>query len=213
MSPTYTPYRTQWSGLQTAWKRAWPARTSVIPAFMNVQSIKNLELQIADWMNDLDATSRKFQYQIGVLAMILARANQKFAMEMSAGPVDPRQQNPNAAWKKPVRRITSHYYQGWTVRRVAPGIWQLYNPTREAYYIEYGIHTSAKRVRRPIRKLSLIKTLRWADTIGVGNFVWEEIFGPLRIRGAARRGSGLINVSPQSGKVMPYLGNTGLGTR
>jgi hypothetical protein len=207
------PYRTEWPELQAAWNSFGKQAHLVIPMQMNPINLKKLENQIKDWMDDLDATSRKFQYSFGALAQILARANQKFAREMSAGPIDPLQRMPRQAWKIPVRRISGFYYQGWFVRRIAPGIWQLYNPTREAYYIEYGIHSSNRRVRRPIRKMSLVKTLRWADTVGVGNMVWEEIYGPLRIRGAARRRGASVNVSPQSGKLMPYLANTGLGNR
>lgn len=214
MSLPARPYRTEWSELQQAWENMGKSTHLVQPAQLDTRSLKSLEVQVKNWMEDLDATSRRFQYQFGVLAQILARANQRFAREMSAGPIDPRQENRHAAWKIPVRRITGFYYQGWFVRRVAPGIWQLYNPTREAYFIEYGIHTSERRVRRPIRKLSLIRTLRWADTVGVGKFVWEEIFGPLRSTGSSRRRIGaLAHVSPQSGRVMPYLQHTGLGNR
>lgn len=147
---------------------------------------------IDDWIRAAQASGRNIQYGMNAMAMFMARTNHAFAQEMSAGFVDPRMQNRAAAWKIPVRRITSRYYKGWTVRRLAPGVWMLYNVSREAYYIEHGIHPTGTittshqgnsfimRVRRPIQKLSLMKTLRFVDQSKIGERVWEKIFEPFR---------------------------------
>jgi hypothetical protein len=182
----------------------------------NVKTMTQYANELFSWRMQLEQAQKKLPYSMNALAQILARVDQRYSFEKSAGPVDPRQQNASAAWKIPVRRITSHYFQGWYVRRLAPGTWAVYNPTREAYYIEYGIHTSGRRVRRPIRKLSLIATLKFADRHRVGQYVWESIFGHLRNRGVGDkplvaisnlvpRGAAISNIAVQSPGVMPTL--------
>lgn len=138
--------------------------------------------------------------------MLMAYTNQGFAKRMSAGPVDPQMRRPSAAWKIPVRRITSRYYQGWKVKRLAPGLWMLFNDSREAYYIEYGIHPTGSlratekghlfvmRVRRPIRKLSLKKTLAFVDESQAGARVWETSFAPFRPNFKYRGAGSLISL-------------------
>jgi hypothetical protein len=147
---------------------------------------------IDDWIRAAKASGRSIQYGMNALAMTMAYTNQAFAMRMSAGPVDPRMQNRSAAWKLPVRRITSRYYKGWKVKRLAPGVWMMYNDSREAYFVEYGIHPTGTlratekghvyvvRVRRPVRKLSLKKTLAMTNASRVGDRVWEASFAPFR---------------------------------
>jgi hypothetical protein len=149
--------------------------------------------------------SLKMPVAMDALAQILARIDQNYSMRMSSGPRDPRELNPKAAWKIPVRRITGAYFQNWHVRRIARGVWIVYNPTREAYYIEYGIHPSGRRVRRPIRKMALIKTLKFADRHKVGEFIWEGIYGHMRETSGSSRGRLLVQFQPQSMKVMGML--------
>lgn len=164
-----------------------------------------------DWIRAAQATSRNAQYGVNALVMLLARTNQAFAMQMSAGVIDPRMRNKAAAWKIPVRRITSRYYKGWKVQRLAPGVWMLYNDAREAWFIEFGIHPTGStrstergtlynvRVRRPIRKLSLIRTLKFADQSRAGERIWEMIYSPFRPgRRATSRGGLLISDQVQS---------------
>jgi hypothetical protein len=167
--------------------------------------------QIDDWIRAAEETGRNVRYGMDTLAMLMARTNQAIAMEMSRGPNDPQQRQPDLAWKIPVRRITSRYYKGWKVKRVAPGAWLMYNMTREAYFIEFGINhvgqgmtvtyrdgrtyiKSARRVRRPIRKLSLIKTLKHIDRTKAGERVWEQIFAPFRPGQVYHRGRGGIRM-------------------
>lgn len=164
---------------------------------------------------------------MNVLTSLLARTNQAFAQEMSRGPLDPQERKPDAAWKIPVRRISSAYYRGWKVRRLAPAVWMLYNDSREAYYIEYGINhvgrgttvtykngrtyiKSGARVRRPIRKMSLIKTLNFVDHSRVGHRVWEMIWAPYRpgrrtSQSQLRRGQGISMDAVQSVSGMRFI--------
>ncbi len=151
---------------------------------------------IDDWIRAAEASGRNIRYGMNVLTMFAARTDQAFSQQMSRGPLDPREQNPGAAWKLPVRRISGRYYAGWKVKRLAPGAWIVYNDTREAYFIEYGINhvgstyvggrggrvyaKNSRRVRRPVRKLALLKTLRAMDRANVGHRVWEGIFSPFR---------------------------------
>lgn len=75
------------------------------------------------------------------------------------------------AWKIPVRRITGAYLAGWKVRHIGVGIWETYNDSREAYFIEFGINhrgtglTSTGglvRIRRPVLKLSVMQAVAFA---------------------------------------------------
>jgi len=168
--------------------------------------------QIEDYIQDLQSTNQNIRPGMEVLTMMLAYTNQSFAQQMSAGPVDPRMQNRKAAWKIPVRRITGRYYRGWKTKRLKPGLWMVYNESREAYFIEHGIHpTGSKRqtkkrgaggyrggttfilrVRRPIGKLSVIKTLRFIDSTRVSDRVLEAVTEPMRPgRKYQRRGEGV----------------------
>lgn len=167
--------------------------------------------QVDDFINDLQALGRSIQPGMEILTQLLAYTNQSFAQSMSAGPVDPQMKNTKAAWKTPVRRITGRYWRGWKTKRLKPGLWMVYNESREAYYIEHGIHpTGSKRttsggnsfvmrVRRPIGKLSVIRTLRFADTSRVSERVFETVLEPMRpgrrykTRGAAISISGMTS--------------------
>jgi hypothetical protein len=217
---SYYRFRTEWGGLKYAYARMWPQRSSIVPAYvgayykpkpsssamMSGQAKDEISAQLHQWAHDLDDVKRRLPAGLNSLARILAMYDARESVEMSRGPMDRGQRQPGLAWKIPVRRISSHYYQGWRVRRVRNGVWMVYNPTREAYYIEYGIHTSNRRVRRPVRKLALLRTLRWADRNGVGGFVWEGIFGHLRRSGLGARGAPSTSVMPQSPPVMPFMG-------
>lgn len=222
MPPTsYYRFHTEWAGLGSAFARSWPSRGSIIPNFMVGVTPARLEIdpnkrwqgamgslaqELFYLEQEIKASGKKLPWHMNALAQILARVDQMISFQKSAGPRDPRQQFPQGAWKIPVRRISSHYFQGWNVRRIAPGTWMVYNPTREAYYIEYGIHTSGRRVRRPISKLALIATLKFADTHRIGQFVWEGVFGHMRTRGINyRRGAIVVNSQVQSPGVMRFM--------
>jgi hypothetical protein len=135
-------------------------------------------LQIEEFIrwSETVGSAKNFNFGMNALVMFMAYTNLGIAQKMSAGPVDPQMNNAAAAWKVPVRRITEDYFYGWKVRRLSLGTWQLYNDSREAYFIEFGIHVGGARVRRPIRKLSLLKTLRALESTAVYHRVWAEIY-------------------------------------
>ena len=177
---------------------------------------------IDDWIRAAEMTGRNARYGMNALAMLMARTNQAFAMEMSRGPNDPQERLPSAAWKIPVRRISSRYYKGWKVKRLAPGVWELANDTREAYFIEFGINhvgqgmtvtykdgrtyiKSSRRVRRPIRKMSLMKTLRFVDQTRAADRIWERIFSPFYPGRVGRRGISTVTDQVQSVSGMRYI--------
>lgn len=146
--------------------------------------------QIDDWIKAAQQTGQNIQYGMEAMTMLLSYTALGFSQEMSRGPVDPQGRMKSAAWKTPVRRITSRYYQGWKVKRLAPNVWMTYNDSREAYFIQYGIHPTGSvratekghlytvRVRRPVSKLALTKTLQFVDRSRAGERVWEATFAP-----------------------------------
>jgi hypothetical protein len=141
--------------------------------------------------------------EMNTLAHTMALINQMHARKMSFGPHDPYQRNPEQAWRMPaegIRRITERYYFGWKVKWSGPGWWTLYNDSREAYFIEFGIHTSNRRIRRPVRKLSQLKTLRTMMTTQAYHRVWSDIYMPGR-RGRGRKIGGFTQTvqSPAMG--------------
>ena len=120
----------------------------------------------------------QLMFGMSKLALFMALTNQKEARKLSFGPYDPSMEHPEDAWQLPVRRITQAYYLGWKVRMIGPGIAQLYNDSREAFFIEFGINWlgEGRRVRRPVRKLSLIKTLRQLETTHIYHRIWSQVF-------------------------------------
>lgn len=111
------------------------------------------------------------------LTQIMALVNQGYARKMAFGPEDPTGRNSALAWRLPVRRISGRYYLGWKVRPIRGG-WQLYNDSREAYFIEFGINWlgEGRRVRRPVQRLSLNKTMEYMATTQAFHRIWGEIF-------------------------------------
>lgn len=146
---------------------------------------------------------RELRFQMNRLVFHMAILNQGIARKMSFGPHEPsggpgvhhqylghrfigsssgevrreaQYKTTNTAWKIPVRRITQAYYLGWKVRSLGPAVWILYNDSREAYFIEFGIHTSLRRVRRPVRKLSLRKTMEIMLRTSAYHRIWVDIY-------------------------------------
>lgn len=152
---------------------------------------------------------RMLRKQMNELVFHMALLNQGIARKMSFGPLDPsgnaiefheltgrsfvagtsgpatpvpHYKSSPAAWQIPVRRISQRYYLGWKVRSLGPAVWQLYNDSREAYFIEFGIHTSLRRVRRPIRKLSLRRTMEMMERTSAWHRIWVDIYANPRYR-------------------------------
>jgi hypothetical protein len=140
---------------------------------------------IENYLRWAEGVPGRLRVGMDVLVRFMAYVNMGYAQRYAAGPVDPRQQRPELAWKLPVRRITGRYFFGWKVRRMGLGIWQLYNDSREAFYIEFGIHRNpvtgqpaARRQRRPIQKLSLLRTVKFLEATEVYNRVWASVVMP-----------------------------------
>jgi hypothetical protein len=134
---------------------------------------------VEEFLQDFRYAPMQFQYGEAAMVMLLAKTSQGFAQSMSRGPVDPLQKNPAAAWRIPVRRISSRYYQGWKVRRLAPNIWEVYNESREAFFIELGIHPSSTPRKRPrrIRTHAYIKTLQFAKQTNMAHRILDLSLG------------------------------------
>jgi hypothetical protein len=137
--------------------------------------------------------------QMDNLVKLMAILNQGVARGMSWGVSDPQEQNPSAAWKLPVRRISGRYYMGWKVRSVRMGVAELYNNSREAYFIEFGINWlgADRRVRRPVRKLSLHKTMKLMMTTHAYHRIWSSIFADPKRR--FHRGIGFTQIVQSPG--------------
>lgn len=134
------------------------------------------------------------------LCLHMAVLNQGEARKLSAGPLDPGMKNPNFAWRLPVRRISGDYLAGWKVKRKGKAFYILYNASREAYFIEYGINWlgEGRRVRRPVRKLSLRRTMERMMTTHAFHRVWCDMYSSPKYR---HRGRGFYQIvqSPAKG--------------
>jgi len=127
----------------------------------------------------------RMRYGMDTLVRFMAYANLGYAQKYSLGPTDPQQQRPELAWRIPVRRISGRYFLGWKVRRRGIGHYELRNDSREAFFIEFGIHrnpatgiVATRRQRRPILKLSLIRTLKLIEKTGVSHRIWASLYMP-----------------------------------
>lgn len=151
---------------------------------INVEALDSID----DFLRDIQMTQAKLQYGLNALAMVLSHAMLGYAQRLSAGPVDPLMRNPGASWKIPVRRIKFGYFQGWKVKRLAPAVWMTYNDSREAFFIEFGIHPSGKAVPRPVLKIAYGQTMRWTERSKIAWRMFDIGFGYMYgARGVARR--------------------------
>jgi len=149
------------------------------------QSIKAIE-QYIRWA-EYEAPHR-LPFYMDMLVARMALVNQAFARKMAFGPLDPHGKDSSLAWRTPeqgIRRISQAYYLGWRVKKRGVAHYRLYNASKEAYFIEFGIsevgfgaarHVPKGRIRRPVRKLSLLKTLRFMATTQAYHRVWVDIF-------------------------------------
>jgi hypothetical protein len=124
------------------------------------------------------------------LVHYMALVNQSEARKMAYGPYDPSGKDTSLAWRTPsqgIRRISQNYYLGWRIRKRNFAHYVVYNATREAYFIEFGIaevgfggyghrHVPARRIRRPVRKLSVLKTMQFMETTDAYHRIWVDIF-------------------------------------
>jgi hypothetical protein len=131
---------------------------------------------------------QKLPVEMNKLCVLMAFTNQSYARRMAYGPHDPSAHHPELAWRTPaqgIRRITQRYYLGWKVKKLGLADYLLYNASREAYFIEFGVSrvgfggkrdVPVARFRRPVRKLSLLKTLRFMATTQSAHRIWADIF-------------------------------------
>ena len=138
-------------------------------------------------------------YMTAYLAMLAGSYAQKYSAGVQKSPHDT-----SRSWGMPVPRITSSYFLGWRVQRVRHGTWILTNDSREAYYIEYGIHrnpatgaVATRRIRRPIFKLTLLRTMEHIQRSALAHRVWSNILIPKP--GEPGRRTALITWSQPSG--------------
>lgn len=158
----------------------------------------NALVEIDQLYEYLGRTQSAMRVTNNILSALLAEHQWAEAKERSAGPIDPWRQWKRYAWKIPVRRISERYYRGWKVKRYGPAAWIVFNDSREGYFIEFGIHVGANRVRRPINKLSMIWTLRWLERSHLYQRVWDDIFMPRRGGRLARAGQSYAGAQMQS---------------
>lgn len=162
---------------------SWPARTAVVPGAISI-SRESFE-EIDTLIRSLRTGSQEFIYAMDTAAQLMTKAIQGRAQYYYRGPqADPRDvrrgQGAGRAFTIPVRRITGKTYQGWTVRRIALGIWELFNEERGAYMVEFGIVRGGGGVRRPILKMSAVSTLRFIQRTNFANRLMADTFGSLR---------------------------------
>jgi hypothetical protein len=133
------------------------------------------------------------------MAMMAGGYAQKRSAGMKRAPNDTTR-----SWKMPVPRVTSRYFLGWRVQRVTHATYILTNDSREAYFIEYGIHRnpatgepSPRRIRRPVLKLAVRDMLEALYASRLGHRVWSSIIIPPV--GQPGRRTNLITWSQPSG--------------
>lgn len=133
---------------------------------------------IENFIADNNASKEKLHMGLDALARGMVLVIKGLAQQKSGGPVAPRRRsNPALAYRIPVQRITGRYFAGWTVKRLGPAHYVIYNDVFEAYLIEYGIF---QRVRRPILKMSLMGMLSLLQTTRTGDRFLDWVLAPRR---------------------------------
>lgn len=130
---------------------------------------------------------RKIRQADDHLARFLALSALGIAQKLSGGPKrSPSHKADPRAWRPPpIPRITWAYYFGWQARRLQHGTWILTNVSREAYYIEFGIHrnprtgeVAPRRIRRPVMKLTFKKTLEFMQSTAIAHRIFADVYFP-----------------------------------
>lgn len=186
---------------------SWPSRTSVIPGAISIsrQSFEEVDTLI----RSLRTGTREFTYAMDTAAELMTKTMQGRVQYYYRGPqADPRDVRRNTGAGRvgsiPIRRVTGKTYQGWTVRRIALGAWELFNEERGAYFVEYGIVRGGGGKRRPVLKMSAVSTLRFIQRTRFANRIMADTFGSLRNnRGQFRSFSARMGGSSLLGVVGP----------
>jgi hypothetical protein len=148
-------------------------------------------------------------HAMDILIRFMAYTDQGFSQQMSFGVLDESETRKQYAWRIPVRRITGRYFYGWKVQRVGVGHWRVYNDSREAYFIEFGINPrgEGRRVRRPIRKLALKKTMDAMRRTHAFHRCWCEIYAnPRRRKPRSKNFTQIVQSPGMGGFSGPMLG-------
>jgi len=164
------------------------------------ESLKALE-DCAAWCTNV--ARNKLPWADHMLAKTMAMVAGGMAQKRSAG-IKRAPQDTTRSWKMPVPRVTSKYFMGWRIKRVSNEAYLLTNDSREAYFIEFGIHRnprtgqpSPRRIRRPVLKLSVLEMLKMIYASPIGHRVWSSILIPKPGEPGAR--TNLVKWSQPSG--------------
>jgi len=145
------------------------------------ETLKMLE----DWLAWAENVERhKILEAEDLLALVMVTMCYQYAQKFSAGMRrDPK--DTSRSWKWPIPRVTGRYFAAWQMQRVRQGTYILTNNSREAYFIEYGIHRnprtgqpSPRRIRRPVLKRSLLETTRMLQSSALSHRLWSGVFIP-----------------------------------
>jgi hypothetical protein len=185
---------------------SWGTRTGAIPRAVGIS--KSDFNDVEELIQSLRRGTREFDAAMNLAAQLAAKTSQGFVQRSMRGPVTQPSQarRTPSTFQIPVRRITSRTYQGWRVRRLSMGMWELFNEERGAWAIEFGVVRGGHGRRRPVLKMSAVATLRFIQRTRFGNRIYHGTFGELRNnRGHFRsfvsrmQGSSVLGVSGPTG--------------
>lgn len=187
---------------------SWPSRSSVIPRAVGIG--RSDFSDVDELIRSLRRGTREFDSAMNLAAQMLAKANQGIVQGYMRGPttrpVDARRIA--SSFSIPVRRVTGKTYQGWRVRRIRQGMWELFNEERGAWAVEFGVVAGGHGRRRPVLKMSAVATLRFVQRTRFGNRIYHGTFGNLRnnkgqFRSFAARmqGSSVLGVAGPLGRL------------
>lgn len=160
--------------------------SEVLPGRTKIELSSDFFAALEDYIAWAENVPRKMRQAEDYLARFLSLLMLGHVQKESGGPRrDPSNKPHPLAWMTPVPRVTDRYYLGWRVQRIRKGTWILTNDSREAFYIEYGLHRnprtgqpSPRRIRRPIMKRAFQKTAIQASSTAVGHRIFAEVFFP-----------------------------------
>jgi hypothetical protein len=163
-------------GMSTQWgKGIGSGRNEGMGLFtISRQTFEQLEAFIADCQGSMAKADAGIDMLVRTMVLVI----KGYAQSRAAGPVAPRHRsNPALAGRIPVQRISGAYFAGWTQAKLGKGHWMVYNDSKEAWLIEYGIY---QRTRRPVLKMSLLDMLRFIQTTRTAERFLDGILAPRR---------------------------------
>lgn len=184
----------------------WGSRSSSFPGAYGI-SRQTFE-EIDTLIRSLRTGSREWAYAMDAATQLLAKTSHGLVQRYYRGrvmrPSDARKIR--STWGTPIRRVTQETYRGWRVRKIGPGMWELFNEERGAYMVEFGIVKGGHGVARKPLKRSAVGTLRFIQRTRFGQRIMAETFGDLRNNkghfrafNARMKGSSLIGMAGPTG--------------